>query len=265
MNNLKSLFDRLWTDYLDLNPDARRIRALLEARGERIVNDHIALRTFSDPRVDIDRMAGPFLAGGYREGDRYDFPDKKLDARHFEHGDPDLPLVFISELRLAECSGGLRETVGRLLGAMPPDLPDRVDFSACGRPWDLSRAEYENLLAESEYAAWVAAFGFRPNHFTIHVNALRTFAGIQELVDFLKAEGFPVNASGGEIKGSPAECLEQASTMANEVPVEFSDGTGLIPSCYYEFAQRYPLPDGTLFRGFIAKSAAKIFESTDRR
>ncbi len=31
-----------------------------------------------------------------------------------------------------------------------------------------------------------------------------------------------------------------------------------------EFAHRYPLPNGNLFQGFVAKSADKIFESTNR-
>jgi len=36
-----------------------------------------------------------------------------------------------------------------------------------------------------------------------------------------------------------------------------------IPSCYYEFARRYEDKNGELYGGFIAKSADKIFESTD--
>ncbi|MEJ2595547.1 MAG: DUF1338 domain-containing protein, partial [bacterium] len=36
-----------------------------------------------------------------------------------------------------------------------------------------------------------------------------------------------------------------------------------IPSCYYEFARRYPDASGKLYGGFIAKSADKIFEITD--
>ena len=32
-----------------------------------------------------------------------------------------------------------------------------------------------------------------------------------------------------------------------------------------DFALRYPLPNGELFQGFVANSASRIFESTDRR
>ena len=47
--------------------------------------------------------------------------------------------------------------------------------------------------------------------------------------------------------------------------MKFDDGSKVIPCCYYEFARRYPLPNGNLFQGFVAKSADKIFESTNRR
>ena len=72
-----------------------------------------------------------------------------------------------------------------------------------------------------------------------------------------------MNEAGGEIKGSPDSYLEQSSTMANEVEVEFSDGTYTIPYCFYEFARRYEMPDGSLFHGFVANQANKLFESTD--
>ena len=41
-------------------------------------------------------------------------------------------------------------------------------------------------------------------------------------------------------------------------------GAHSIPCCYYEFAKRYTQADGKLFRGFVAQSADKIFESTKR-
>ena len=47
------------------------------------------------------------------------------------------------------------------------------------------------------------------------------------------------------------------------MPVQFSDNTVTLPSCFYEFAQRFPLPNGQLYQGFVAASADKIFESTN--
>tara|TARA_R110002096_G_scaffold403766_3_gene601329 strand:+ start:29813 stop:30610 length:798 start_codon:yes stop_codon:yes gene_type:complete len=265
MNNLTKLFQLLWGDYLALNPDAKRIFDLLTERGEQIVNDHIALRTFNEPRVDLQVLAKPFLSEGYEQAGSYQFPGKHLDARHFEHPDSSFPRIFISQLQLEAFSPELQKTVTELLEDAPEDMAGNLHASLSGRPWNLSFETYENLRKESEYAAWMGAFGFRPNHFTILVNSLNTFPGIRELVEFLKENGFEINASGGEIKGSTESMLEQASTLANRVAVTFSDGVETIPSCYYEFAQRHPMPNGELFSGFLAQSADKIFESTDKR
>ena len=83
--------------------------------------------------------------------------------------------------------------------------------------------------------------------------------------DFLKNNGFELNRSGGEIKGSAEQLLLQSSILADKVDVNFKEGNKVIPSCYYEFAQRFPDKTGKLFSGFIADSADKIFESTNFR
>jgi hypothetical protein len=121
------------------------------------------------------------------------------------------------------------------------------------------------LRDESEYAAWLYLFGFRANHFTVSINYLEKFSGIIEVNEFLKSQGFPMNDSGGEVKGSPEQLLEQSSTLADQLEVAFQEGTYRVPSCYYEFATRYKDANGKLFSGFIAGSADKIFESTDYR
>ena len=267
MPALADLLSRLWEDYIRINPQARLIHRLLaEGRGETVVNDHIAFRTFEDKRVNIDVIAGPFLQGGYQPRDAYEFADKKLRARHYEHPDPAMPKVFISELKTAEFSPALQAAVKNLVDQIPPGKPDAWDFCASGVPWKpVPYSVYQSLLAESEYAGWMSAFGYRANHFTIFVNYLKSFPTLQSLNDYLRAEGFALNTSGGEIKGSPADFLEQSSTLAPPFRVRFADGDHEIPGCYYEFARRYPLPTGQLFHGFVAKSADKIFESTNVR
>jgi hypothetical protein len=262
---LDQLLERLWEDYVTLNPHAQQVVDLLRGRDERVYNDHIAFRTYDDPKVNLETLAKPFEALGYTAGEDYDFSEKKLRARHFEPPQRDKPLIFISELRTGEFSGRLREIVQKLTAQVPADLPGRWDFPVAARPWEVSQADYEALREESEYAAWVAAFGYRANHFTVDVNALTSIETLHELNAFLKANGIAMNEVGGEIKGSPELYLEQSSTLAGEVTVHFSDGTAKIPGCYYEFAKRYKLPDGTLFTGFVAKSADRIFQSTDRR
>jgi hypothetical protein len=57
--------------------------------------------------------------------------------------------------------------------------------------------------------------------------------------------------------------LEQSSTLADLCMINFNEEAKEIPSCYYEFALRYPMENGELYQGFIAASADKIFESTD--
>ena len=265
MPDLDRLLDRLWMSFQQLNPQAEQIHLLLSDRGETIVNDHVAFRTFDDPRVDLDVLARAFLDAGYAARGDYEFPNKHLTARHFEHADPRHPKVFISQLVLNEMSEELNQTVTGLIDQLPAESLEREDFCISGRLWDLDFSTYERLVGESEYAGWLSAFCFCANHFTVLVNELNTVSGLEELNELLKQNGFPLNASGGEIKGSPAVYLEQSSTLAAEIDVPFADGVHRIPSCYYEFARRYEQPDGRLFTGFIAQSADKIFESTDRR
>lgn len=187
----------LWEDYLAATPSARRIHALLEARGERLVNDHIALRTFEYPGLTLESLAAPFLDWGYRDAEEdYRFPAKRLRARHYEHP-AGLPKIFISELQHEAFSAPFRAVLDRC-AASPAPGTSALDLYRGGRPWSLAREEYRLLAAESEYAAWVAALGYRPNHFTISFNHLETFDELAAL----KGEGFTLNTAGGEIEGS---------------------------------------------------------------
>lgn len=266
MDDLTRLFDMLWRDYSDLNPQAGRIHALLEARGEVIRNDHVAFRTFAHPGIGIAEMAAPFTRQGYLPAGDYVFTEKKLTAVHYQHPDPLRPKVFISQIHMDKLSAGARSMLLGLINQIPPAFTAQADWIAGGRPWKVDFGTYEALERESEYAAWLSAFGFRANHFTVFANSLRTFpGGLAELNGFLKAQGFRLNAGGGEIKGSPGIFLEQSSTLANEAEVDFIGGPRKAPACYYEFARRFPMADGKLFQGFNDKSADKIFESTDRK
>jgi hypothetical protein len=265
MGTLQELLDRLWTDYSALNPQAGRIHSLLEARGETLRNDHIAFRTFAYPGMDIEAMAAPFLAFGYRPGGNYAFTEKKLTAVHYQHPDPSRPKIFISQIHPDRLSAGARSMLAGLINQVPRAFLARWDWCAGGRPWDPDFTTFEALERESEYAAWMSAFGFRANHFTVSANALRTFPDLAALNVFIKANGFRLNASGGEIKGSREIFLEQSSTLANEADADFQGVKRKVPGCYYEFAYRHRMPDGALFQGFNDKSADKIFESTDRK
>lgn len=264
MLNLEQILENMWVDYLKLNPKAYDVFTLLTQSGNKIENDHIALRTFDMAPLGIDQMAAPFIALGYQEKGVYEFVQKKLYAKHFEHQDPTQPKVFISELQVNKLSVSAQSLIKKLTSQLKPEFLARQDMSLAGRPWEVSFADYQILAAESEYAGWVAAHGFRPNHFTVNVNALAQFTELHDLNLFLQKNGHNLNASGGLIKGSAAEMLEQSSTIAEQVLVSFVEGDFEVPGCYYEFAKRYQLKDGQIYQGFIAKSADKIFESTNR-
>jgi hypothetical protein len=265
--NEKDIFSRLWDQYATENPSAQKIHDLFTSKGNRVVNDHIAFRTFNDSRTGIDVLARPFLAAGYEARGEYHFEAKKLRAMHFElPGSEESPRVFISELLLEEFSESLRNTVTACIDSLDPELlasPDLVIQGSVFGP--LRYATYQALREESEYAAWLYVFGFRANHFTVSINYLDQFSDIQDVNSFLKENGYPMNSSGGEVKGTPAQLLEQSSTLADHSEVAFEEGIYKVPNCYYEFAKRYEDADGKLFSGFIAGSADKIFESTDFR
>ncbi len=261
---LEKLFQQMWDDYIAFNPMAAKIHQLIEKRGEKILNDHIALRTFNQGPIGLQAVAKPFLDLGYKYSGEYEFKEKKLYAQHFEHPDVQQPKIFISELLVEKMSASTQKIIALLLRQLPADFKITHDFFTSGRPWKLTSQDYENLSGESEYASWVAAYGFRPNHFTINVNALKTFPSLQSLNEYLQQNGIVLNASGGIVKGTPAEYLEQSSTMAEKTNVQFEDKTVPVPACYYEFARRYADKDGKLYQGFIAQSADKIFESTNR-
>lgn len=262
--HVEQFFSQLWNDYIQLTPSAAKVHQVL-GKGQAIINDHVAFRTFNLAPVRLQHLAAHFEAMGYQAQQDYHFEAKKLVAKHYEHSDPRLPKIFISELLVEEFSPQLQGMVQQLVAQIAPSAVLDPSFLYSGTHWQISSQDYELLLAESEYAAWVAAFGFRANHFTVNVNELTDFESLQQVNETLKQSGFRLNAVGGEIKGSAEVFLEQSSTMADHMPVRFSDMEKVIPSCFYEFAKRYEIAPNQLYSGFVAASADKIFESTNVR
>jgi hypothetical protein len=265
--DLEYIFNRLWTDYVNQNPSAGKIYKMFSDEGERVVNDHIAFRTLDYPMINIDVLARQFINNGYVPKGEYEFKDKHLYAKHFElPGEENAPRIFISQLILSECSAYIQRTFNDLFERTDHKKFDADDLIFAGRLFNpISFEVYTRLREESEYAAWFYVFGFRANHFTIDVNSLINYDNIYKVNEFLKKNGFILNNSGGEVKGTPEDLLQQSSTMADIVKIKFIEGESEVPACYYEFAQRFPDSSGRLYSGFIAKSADKIFESTDYR
>ncbi len=262
-----SFFTHLWDDYVAIAPRAAALKKAFEDRGEVVRNDHVAFRTYGRSPMDVDAFEPLLLGLGYRRHEPYHFVAKKLDAWSYLPPSPALPRIFFSQLRVDELSEAAQTIIERLVAQVPEALAGEPSALWSGRPWAApSHADYLRLLDESEYAAWVAAIGLRANHFTIAVHELATHTTLESVLDVVESEGFDVNASGGRIKGSAEVFLEQASTMADEMPVTFAGGeTHVVPTCYYEFALRHPTPSGALYEGFVPTSADRIFESTDAR
>lgn len=263
---MHEIFNRFWIPYSTQNPSAMRIFNLFTDLGEKVVHDHIALRTFNDPRMNMDVIARVFVENGYEERGQYEFKAKKLLGRHYEHKtNPDAPKVFISELMLEQCSEFVQKTIRERLDTIDQTVYDDPMLVYKGSIWGIIPFQtYDTLRQESEYAAWTLVYGFRANHFAIKVNELKKFSTLQEVNKFVKENGYLMNIVGGsEIYGTPDELLEQSSTKAEIIPLEFSEGVFEVPSCFYEFTLRYPDQSGKQYSGFIAANADKIFESTN--
>jgi hypothetical protein len=266
MEKTNELFQSLWADYTTRNPEAKRVHDLFVKKGETVINDHIAFRTFNHPAISVDVLAQHFINVGYEFKGEYQFEQKHLYAKHFEHKTmKDAPRVFISQLKTEDFSEFLQEKVAEIVAKIPADLPSKPEVLTAGNVWEEkpSYEVYNKLREESEYAAWLYLYGFTVNHFTVSVTHLKKLNSMEKTNQFLKTNGFLMNDSGGEIKGTPAELLEQSSIKANMKRMQFQEGEFDVPVTYYEFAKRYLDADGKLYSGFIAKSADKIFESTD--
>ncbi len=266
MEKINEIFNRFWADYTNQNPLALRISNLFKGEGESVVHDHIALRTFNIPKINLAKVSEIFLKVGYESKGQYVFEEKRLLGQHFEHKTKkDAPKVFISELETEKFSDYLQSIVSEAVAHIPKDLIESNEFVFGGRLWPQpSFKTYNKLRQESEYAAWLYVHGFRANHFAIFVNALSKYSDIRKVNEFVKANGFLMNIVNGlETYGTAEDLLEQSSTKAEIVEVDFREGKHEVPACFYEFTQRYPDRDGELYSGFIAASADKIFQSTD--
>lgn len=264
---VQEFFSRLFADYVNVTPRARGVHDLIERQFGSVTNDHVAFRTFATPNLGIAQLERPFLEWGYRRDNFYPFPNKHLRAYGYIPTADDLPLLFISELILDELPQPAASWCRRAAAQAAPASMSVEQLLLGTRPWEVPSFEvYQALTQASPYAAWLSAWGYRANHFTVAVHALPTRPSLRQLVDTLLAAEVPMNTEGGLIQGTKADLLEQASTLAEPRAFEFAGGQShVIPSCYYEFAERHRQPDGALYRGFVAQNANNIFESTTAR
>lgn len=286
---MTQILDALFSVYAARVPDVQRITKAMVTEGmvksqNDIINDHIAFRTMGVPNLGIASFEKIFLAHGYQKRDYYHFAAKKLDAYWYAPPTPDLPRIFISELKVDQLSKSVQECIHTYTDTVtkdPVDALDLNDVEAVGNYfqtplWELpSLEDYEILLAESEYAAWVIYNRYYLNHYTISVHDLpEPHHKLESFNVFLKGIGIKLNTSGGEIKTSGDLLLRQSSSVANTVLASFADQkTREIAGSYVEFAERSPLPKYAEWskdkikrehrrEGFETANADRIFEST---
>lgn len=264
-------FERLWSRYVEMAPQAQKIHDQVESSFGPVFNDHVAFRTFDRPGYSLVDIEFAFLNMGYRKAESYDFAEKHLQAYSYLPPHDGLPRVFLSQLLSGKFSHQLQQVVEQLLSDPAHAQGDPAERLLQGRPWPMpTQAQYQQLLQESAYAAWLSVWGLCANHFTVAVHQLQPLASLQQVVESLQASGIEMNPTGGVIKGSAEQLLEQASTLAELRPVQFSRADhseqgsrhSEVGSCYYEFARRHCDAQGQLYQGFVAASANHIFEST---
>eukprot|EP00993_Chasmostoma_nieuportense_P001491 NODE_2369_length_1196_cov_60.690365_g2255_i0.p1 GENE.NODE_2369_length_1196_cov_60.690365_g2255_i0~~NODE_2369_length_1196_cov_60.690365_g2255_i0.p1 ORF type:complete len:345 (-),score=82.65 NODE_2369_length_1196_cov_60.690365_g2255_i0:161-1150(-) len=296
-----SLIQALKMHYLSRTPTFDHIAGLMQKEGlisdpMAIENDHIALRTINTPQLGIKSLAKLFTAFGYTQMQKFEFPSKHLNALWFKPPSPDLPRVFLSELKLEEVSREAREILAAYstLSEDPVDALEPISAAKAwgyltrhvNAPWspDDSRAPtmvptpswtlYRRLAEESEYASWWLVNRHHINHATFSIHNLPPPYNTLEMFNqFLESHQIQLNDSGGTIKTSEDGLLKQSSTVAVTRLQRFTEGWFPVPWAFVEFAERKVLPEYADLPleaikahhrrdGFEAANADKIFEST---
>ena len=286
---MTQILDALFKVYESRVPDVSKITQAMINKGmvsdqTDIVNDHIAFRTMGVDHLGIASFEKIFLAHGYKKREYYHFETKKLDAYWYSPPTDDLPRIFISELKVEQLTEATQKIITHYTRKITADPVDALDLNEVETVaaffqtplWELpSKEDYENLLQESEYAAWVIYNRYYLNHYTISVHDLpQPYNRLESFNEFLKSIGIKLNDAGGEIKTSQDGLLRQSSSVANQVEAQFAQGEKkTIAGSYVEFAERSLLPEFITLNpsqlkrihrreGFEASNADKIFEST---
>ncbi|TDE12414.1 DUF1338 domain-containing protein [Dyadobacter psychrotolerans] len=286
---LDIVLNGLMRRYSERVPDVKTIIDAMVSKGiversETIENDHIAFRTMGVPQLGVKSFEKIFLHYGYEKRDHYFFEGKKLDAWWYSPPRETDPRIFVSELRVGDLSEESQKIIHSYTDQVISDPADSLDLDNGLEVDDFlhkplwrtpSAADYQALLKESEYAAWVIYNRYYLNHFTISVHNLPDgYSTVAQFNNFLEGIGIKLNTSGGKIKESPDGGLIQSATVAEMINADFADGETLrISGSYVEFAERrilpefQSLPSEQITRkhrrdGFEAANADKIFEST---
>lgn len=296
---LIKLLERLWEQYRKRVSYADHYSQLVEQKGSRVQNDHIAFRTLNTHTgtqpPGIDAIARIFVALGYTRKEQYHFESKHLMAWHYEHEDAGFPRIFISQLEVDRLKptiqllieeaveatqdplsaqdlahlGELRQ--GKMIDAKQAETLIQHLVAFFVRPWAPPKREgLIEINQASQYAAWTLLHGNAVNHFTAYINEqnIADWPDLEATVHALKAAGIPMKA---EFEGEKGSKLRQTSTQAvmEKCIVTEADGSkGEIEwsYAYYELAERGLVlndkGEKVLFTAFLGDQATNLFEMT---
>lgn len=288
-STLDTILNGLFKTYFERVPDVKKItNAMIKkewvSSQEDIINDHVAFRTLGVKNLGIASFEKIFLAHGYQKKEFYSFEAKKLNAYWYAPPTENQPRIFISELRVEELSKEAQDIIYKYTENITTDPVDLLDLNTpkqvvefFEKPlWKLpTLSDYNTLLNESEYAAWVLYNRYYLNHYTISVHELPNgYDRLEKFNEFLVALGIKLNDAGGVIKISKDGLLLQSSSVAEMITARFEGNDSQeIAGSYVEFAERKVLSefsglDPKLISskhrrdGFETANADKIFEST---
>jgi len=278
--------------YIERTPFAIEILNLLKKEGGKIVNDHVAIRTFKDQsgRSGREILETIYLSFGYKKEDNIKIEPLYLDCYWYEPPqNTNWPKVFISEQQVeklpVEARHIIYQTIKPFFASDPlksynlhdPETADPKKLFELleNPPWNLTSQDYETLLQIAmeypkeknalQYSAWTLVHGHRWNHFTILLNTLglKKFKQLEDLNTYVKENNLPLNQwNENEIQGSIEKHLKQSSTTSSWLTHTFSDGISKdVPGSFVEFIERF-IVDGKPMRGFLASNATGIFGST---
>ncbi|QIA07194.1 DUF1338 family protein [Draconibacterium halophilum] len=124
----KALLAQLWAMYLERVLYAREYQRLVISKGGSVVNDHIAFRTFNthtgEQPEGIRALRHIISCLDYFPVEKYDFKKKKLKAVHFEHPDPMLPKIFVSQLEVDQLPDWAQQVIKNAVKDTPYLLSD---------------------------------------------------------------------------------------------------------------------------------------------
>jgi hypothetical protein len=273
----------------------RKYEQVVENHGATFVNDHIAFRSIAwqRPAAGIFQISRIFEALGYASAACYEFPDKHFQSIHYRHPNPQLPKLFITQLKPWELSEKAQKILGKSLKAhrsplSETDLASLWNLPALSAkakekllktlvrffaelPWNLpQKKDVLALNEESQFGAWVLVNGYDVNHFTASIDShgVDTLGDIEKTVAAMVKAGIPMKK---EIEGERDTKLRQSSTEAVVTEVAVKDGGKKVKIpwtyAYFEIAERPWMVNPQTgqkerFEGFLGGQATNLFDMT---